>query len=1153
MKTILYYCCALIIGLQTANAQQKVAEIFNYFTQNQTVSWAVPLQKTETLPIEWQERNNNFSTDGFRNYVGYHQGNFVGVISMNLKTLSGEVFYKGKSYVLGSNKKGYLTVTEITDESACGNQPTTPSLPTGRNMFPEDNEDKNDPPIEQPEIYNSLYPKALIHTDGVFRHYRLALPVDYSIYDSKFFNKDINRIKAFWNATIAFANELYRNDVGVDFTLVDDEALIFTTAKDQLFRRREAANEVVNNGTITLNKHYDPKKYDLAVILTDYRENYNGLAMVYSAYEQHNKANAAARPIKPSTIAHEIGHMFGADHTFSNGGQYSSKTEIGSGQSIMSYGHDYPRDFFSLVNLETIRRFLGNSMAYYADEARTQEAGKRVEGTGSNLVYGVKSNNQPPVLDRKHLKKTYVIPKDTYFQFYLSGSDAENDTITYIAHQADRRFHSTKSNARFMTYKGKTNGNIRFETTWFESERNTFVPIAATSPLGYSPGTFTFWLAAADHNRADRNHVVKYDVEEVTLKIAEGEPFAIKDFDNGKWERNKTYKGGERITLHWQVDKNIFAKNSKVRILLSDDSGKTFKYILKKQADNNGTCEVQLPNITITSTHGHFGKERGQGIIKIEVIDGLAFALSCTKPYHVGGFMIEKNKNAPDPEPEPTPEPEPEPEPTPDPLTFVVNSLPNQYITVACASEIPAAAKIETQGGCGSITSEITEEETNKQCTNHYNLKRSYRFVDECHTTLIFEQYITVKDEVAPTFAGVLPTDQTFEEGSHLPDNLLLTANDNCAGVLKVLPTKKVVANKVIYRWEATDGCGNSVFHTQTITIQPKTTTPTVTTPTVTTPTVTTPTVSTPTVTTPTVSTPTVNTPTVSTPTVSTPTVSTPTVSTPTVSTPTVSTPTVTTPTVSSPTVTTPTVSTPTVSTPTVTTPTVSTPTVSSPTVSTPTVSSPTVSTPTVSTPTVSTPTVTTPTVSTPTVSTPTVSTPTVSTPTVTTPTVSTPTVSSPTVSTPTVSTPTVSTPTVSTPTVSTPTVSTPTVSTPTVTTPTVSTPTVTTPTVSTPTVNNPTEEVIIYNGISTTDPRNYFKIENVDIDKPISVIIFDEMGLKVYESDHYQERGEIFRGVANVGNIIGSRKKLAGTYFYIATYYKNGQLESKKGFLYIR
>ena len=936
MKTILYYCCALIIGLQTANAQQKVAEIFNYFTQNKTISWAVPLQKTETLPIEWQERNNNFSTDGFRNYVGYHQGNFVGVISMNLKTLNGEVFYRGKSYVLGSNKKGYLTVTEITDESACGNQPTTPSLPTGRNMFPEDNEDKNDPPIEQPEIYNSLYPKALIHTDGVFRHYRLALPVDYSIYDSKFFNRDTNRIKAFWNATIAFANELYRNDVGVDFTLVDDEALIFTTAKDQLFRRGEAANDVVYNGTITLNKKYDPKKYDLAVILTDYREKYNGLAAVYSAYEQHNKANAAARPIKPSTIAHEIGHMFGADHTFSNGGQYSSKTEIGSGQSIMSYGHEYPRDFFSLISLETIRRFLGNSMAYYADEARTQVAGKRVEGTGSNLVYGVKSNNQPPVLDRSHLKKEYVIPKDTYFQFYLTGKDAENDTITYIAHQADRRFHSTSSNARFMTYKGKTNGNIRFETTWFEKERNTFVPIAATSPLNYTPGVFTFWLAAADHNRADRNHVVKYDVEEVKVKIAEGKPFQIQNFDNGSWEQNRTYNGGQLLTLHWQVDENIFGKDSKVRILLSDDSGKTYKYILKEIADNNGTCDVILPNINIGTTNGHFGKQRGQGVIKIEVIDRLAFALSCASPYKDGGFMIDKNKN------------------TPTPLALVASSLPAQHITVACANAIPTTAKIETEGGCGRVTLAIAQEETNKKCDNYYTLKRTYSFRDECNTTVSFEQFITVKDDKAPAFVGLLPKDVSIEEGAALPEAKVLTAKDNCAGELQVTPLVSKANNKVLYMWKATDSCGNSIVHTQTISINPKTQ----------------------------------------------------------------------------------------------------------------------IATPTVSTPTVSTPTVTTPTVS--------------------------------------------------------------------------------TPTVTTPTVSSPTQGIIIYNGVSTTDPANYFRIENTDTDQPISVVIFDEMGLKVYENNNYGKT-EVFRGMANVGTIIGGRKALAGTYFYIITYYKNGQLESRKGYLYVR
>ena len=137
-------------------------------------------------------------------------------------------------------------------------------------------------------------------------------------------------------------------------------------------------------------------------------------------------------------------------------------------------------------------------------------------------------------------------------------------------------------------------------------------------------------------------------------------------------------------------------------------------------------------------------------------------------------------------------------------------------------------------------------------------------------------------------------------------------------------------------------------------------------------------------------------------------------------------------------------------------------------------------------------------------------------------------------------------------PQISTPTVSTPTVTTPTVSTPTVTTPTVSTPTVTTPTVSSPTQKIIIYNGVSTTDPANYFRIENTDTDQPISVVIFDEMGLKVYENNNYGKT-EVFRGMANVGMMIGGRKALAGTYFYIITYYKNGQLESRKGYLYVR
>jgi len=295
MKHLLRYLLWLCLSIEVANAQTNIQSIITLFATKSSVEWAPPIPNSTSILVQWQART---SSNGFCSFVGYYQDHFVGVISFDKQQLSGEIFHRGKSYVLGTSPQGMLTVEAVTDEHDCGASSLGKQALTARNFFPEGDEDKNDPPIEQPEIYNSLYPKALIHTDGVFRHYRLAIPVDYSIYNSTYFNRDIHKIKAFWYATVAFMNELYRNDVGVDFTLVDDEALIFTTEENHLFRRREAANEVVNNGTITLNKRYDKNKYDIAIILTDYRERYNGLAMVYAAYEQPQQSQCGSTPCK---------------------------------------------------------------------------------------------------------------------------------------------------------------------------------------------------------------------------------------------------------------------------------------------------------------------------------------------------------------------------------------------------------------------------------------------------------------------------------------------------------------------------------------------------------------------------------------------------------------------------------------------------------------------------------------------------------------------------------------------------------------------------------------------------------------------------------------------------------------------------------------
>ena len=81
-------------------------------------------------------------------------------------------------------------------------------------------------------------------------------------------------------------------------------------------------------------------------------------------------------------------------------------------------------------------------------------------------------------------------------------------------------------------------------------------------------------------------------------------------------------------------------------------------------------------------------------------------------------------------------------------------------------------------------------------------------------------------------------------------------------------------------------------------------------------------------------------------------------------------------------------------------------------------------------------------------------------------------------------------------------------------------------------------KEVVVYNGVSSVeDSQNYFKVENTDPDAPIEVLIFNEMGIKVYESSHYQEKGALFHGYANMSGVVGKGQRLpSGTYFYIFT-----------------
>ena len=1162
MKILRLLIWFLFIG--TINAQQNAAAVIRLFQQNNAVEWHLPV-KGKSIPLMWYERHNSLAQEGFRTFVAYYQGAFAGSISVAPSTILGEVWHEGKAYFL-STEKGILKISTEKSQFSCGTcadghcntdmgTTTTPKASTTARG------------VALAEVALPSEDKRVLYNTNVMRTYRLAMLIDYSFYKGHC-RSDMNKVKAFMTEVQAGLNEVCGREIGCQFELVNDPRLIITTKEKEVYDR-PSVRTVVERATGDFNSLIGEENYDAGIVFSVYKDN-RGLAHLGEITGKLKGGCIANHEFY--IILHEFGHLLGSAHTFTIGGQTASSfTEPDRGNSIMSYINDPYGTYFSLPSIYTIRNRTNLHDAYYSDKARTQLVGL----PQANIPYGEVSDNRAPVIHRAKLKKSYTLPPNTYFQFDIEASDPDGDPLLYMAHQADFKIFGK---ARFPSNRPTETNRIEFYQPYRKNNRSNEwekVPFKFTGEN--ETGEFTFWLGVCDGKvgayKNGKPHVPLYDVYETKVNIVGGTPFRITS--TSKSSAGK-YKRGKEVTINWTVDKNIFGEDSKVRILFSDDYGKSYKYVLADGIPNNGKATVIFP----TQAKGWKGSALSvEGLFKIEVLNHIAYAVSSDTPSTLDMHSPDITfKNLPEPTitvkknaipapPNVTAESyckkgrinivlleEPhdtyllrqwiatngcgdkvtaqqfiyyEKEAPINSLHFV-GDLPKD-MHVQCKGELPEKATVKAEGA-DNIRIDYEEEMTEGD-KKAYKLTRSWIAYADNALPIRHTQQILLRDTKRPELSAY-PKSMIVKSEDEVPFKENLTATDNCDGLLRVDSSESSKyengkKKEVTYVWFVEDNAHNENRYVQVITINPAITTPTVVTPTV------------------------------STPTVSTPTVTTPTVSTPTVSSPTVSTPTVTTPTVSTPTVTTPTVTTPTVSTPTLSTPTLSTPAVSTPTVSTPTVSTPTVSTPTVTTPTVSTPTVSTPTVSTPTVSAPTVSTPTVSTPTVSTPTVSTPTVSTPTVSTPTVSTPTVSTPTVSTPTVSTPTVSTPTVSTPTVSTPTVSTPTVSTPTVSTPTVSSPTEinpevsEVIIYNGVSTHNSHNYFKVENTDENRPIYVVIFDEMGLKVYENPDYG-KPEVFRGYANVKNVIG-KKALAGTYFYILRYYKNNTLEEKKGFLYIR
>ena len=443
---------------------------------------------------------------------------------------------------------------------------------------------------------------ALTVNDGFLRKYRLAMSTTFE-YSRYHINRaglsngtDEQKIEAVLsaiNVAMTRVNGVYEKEVGVTMELIaNNDLLIHITSNDPFTNNNGYA--LLDENQTFVDATIGNANYDVGHIFST---GGGGVAQLQSPCRTGSKARGVTGlgapindPFYIDYVAHEMGHQYGAPHTFNNscGGNRSGSTaaEPGSGSTIMAYAgicapniQNNSDPYFHTVSISNIFNFIKSS-------------------NGSCSI-NTESGNSAPVATLE--KTSYYIPHSTAFILEGTATDADGDALTYAWEQTDTQvaqqapISTNTGGPTFRSLNPKTESFRYFPA----------LPQIIEGNLTYTTNTAPFkWevIPAVKRNmnfsflvRDNNANGGQTDRKNVLLRVEDtAGPFKVtSQSTNEVWDADVN----PQATITWDVAGTDAGNiNTQfVNILLSTNGGETFETVLASGVANNGTAEITIP------------------------------------------------------------------------------------------------------------------------------------------------------------------------------------------------------------------------------------------------------------------------------------------------------------------------------------------------------------------------------------------------------------------------------------------------------------------------------------------------------------------------------------------------------------------------------